>query len=124
MHSPEVGDYIGVESCVDLTPDVVDTRPSHGGGGGMNNRRRRRDTAEKKYPPPMSCLHAESGIPHALAAHRSNGRLLLNLVPLDQICQDEEINGLDEATVNSDCYKYTGIGLNPCGGFAVAVPAF
>ncbi|KAI3465060.1 hypothetical protein Pfo_021723 [Paulownia fortunei] len=183
MHSPELGDYIGVESCVDLKPDVADT-PSHSGGAGMNlpRCRWRWDVAEKEYPPPIPLLARTENLPSHMPwvmkryytsdgrlvikeekvkhheyfqAHRSNGRLVLKLVPLDDAVEEsckehrcgggeekldcpenmavpgEEINDGDEGIsdpaveeVLAECYKYNGIGVNPCGGFGVAVAAF
>ncbi|KAL0432736.1 UNVERIFIED_CONTAM: hypothetical protein Slati_2607900 [Sesamum latifolium] len=104
MYSPEFGDYIGVESAADLKSDI-------GGqplGGGINHRRmRRQEEADREFPPPIPWLaRTENQAPHmpwvmkkyytgdgrliikeekvkrhGFHAHRSNGRLVLNLVP-------------------------------------------
>ncbi|KAK4489927.1 hypothetical protein RD792_000575 [Penstemon davidsonii] len=101
---------------------------------GLNNRRHRirSSTADKNYPPPITCLARTENLPSHMpwvmkkyyssdgrliikeekvehheyfTAHRSNGRLVLNLVPLDDTVEEscrehqnavEEINGGDE----------------------------
>ncbi|KAK4428447.1 hypothetical protein Salat_1144300 [Sesamum alatum] len=117
MHSQELGDYIGVESCIDLIPDVADGVPWQGGGGGAvkTSRRRRREVAEKEYPPPIPMLARTENLPSHMPwvmrryytsdgrlvikeekvkrheyfeAHRSNGRLVLNLIPLDDVVEE------------------------------------
>ncbi|KAL2467990.1 uncharacterized protein Fot_51515 [Forsythia ovata] len=120
MQNPELGDYIGVESWVDMKTDL-DTDVAGRtilDGGGMNNRRRvmKRDTAEKIYPPPIPWLARTGNLPSHMPwvmkkyyssdgrliireekvkrheyfqAHRSNGRLILNLIPLDDAVLEE-----------------------------------
>ncbi|PIN07381.1 hypothetical protein CDL12_20060 [Handroanthus impetiginosus] len=137
--------------------------------------RRRGESPEKEYPPSIPLL-ARTGnlMPHMpwvmrkystndgrlvikeekvrrheyFEAHRSNGRLVLNLIPLDdavkESCKEhwvegeenveatgEEIDGGDEEIgdptveeVGTKCIVYNGVGVNPCGGFGVAVAAF
>ncbi|KAK4390200.1 hypothetical protein Sango_2083300 [Sesamum angolense] len=178
MHNPELGDYIGVESCVDLKPDLADGWPWHGGAArAVTRRRRRREVVEKEYPPPIPALVRTENLPSHMPwvmkryytsdgrlvikeekvkrheyfeAYRSNGRLVLNLVPLGDVAEetcsagelaaeflddmaapDEEISGGDKQGVSDptvvkeipDCYKYTGTAINPCGGFGVATAA-
>ncbi|CAI9777976.1 unnamed protein product [Fraxinus pennsylvanica] len=171
MQNPELGDYIGVESCVDMKTDL-DTDVS---SRSINNRRRgiKRDTAEKIYPPPIPWLARTGNLPsHMLMpwvmkkyytsdgrliireekvkrheyfeAHRSNGRLVLNLIPFDdEVDEDDddqidEIDGHDTITEedqmeenetmvmeeSDQCGAGTGfcsMGANP-KGFAVAAP--
>ncbi|XP_073284731.1 uncharacterized protein [Primulina huaijiensis] len=157
-------DCVGLESCVDLKPDVES--PKTCGGGACI--RRRSEVAEKGYPPPMH--HAawvmrkyctsdgrliikeekpERG--EYFEVHRCNGRLVLNLVPLDddvsdepppfseEGCEEEEVvddessgdridggnEGIekgDDRTVEEAVPEcFNG---NSCSGFRVAVPAF
>ncbi|GFP79040.1 hypothetical protein PHJA_000047500 [Phtheirospermum japonicum] len=79
--------------------------------------------------------------------YRSNGRLVLNLVPLNDVVEEEEDQGQKEETeaigINGDeidgadgevsdptvgelvprCYTYNnGLGVNTCGGFAAFRP--
>ncbi|KAI3459998.1 hypothetical protein Pfo_016661 [Paulownia fortunei] len=173
MHNTEFSDYIGLESCADLKSDVK--TPAH--GGGSNPRRSRRmEAADKEYPPPIPWLARTENLPSHMPwvmkryysgdgrliikeekvkrheyfqVHRSNGRLVLNLVPLDSVfeksCKErhageeesavnrfsgEEIKGRDEGIsdptveeVVPQCYKYNSMVVNPCGGFAAAVAA-
>ncbi|KAL2242270.1 uncharacterized protein LOC105159027 [Sesamum indicum] len=173
MYSPEFGDYIGVESAADLKSDIgVQSL-----GGGSNHRRmKREEEADREYPPPIPWLaHTENQPPHmpwvmkkyytgdgrliikeekvkrqGFHAHRSNGRLVLNLVPLDDALEEdcEEFNaGEEERSVNDpfsgegtdvgdegivdlrveetvcDCCTYNVVGVNTCGGFAMTVAA-
>ncbi|KAL3845838.1 hypothetical protein ACJIZ3_003241 [Penstemon smallii] len=167
MQNPELVDYIGMESCFDLESGAVDTTPSP--PVGLNNRRHRirSSTADNNYPPPITCLARTENLPSHMpwvmrkyygsdgrliikeekvkrheyfTAHRSNGRLVLNLVPLDDAVEEscrehqnavEEINGGDDVVDDDDddptveeegfveCFKCSG-----GGGFGVAVPAF
>ncbi|KZV28931.1 protein FANTASTIC FOUR 1 [Dorcoceras hygrometricum] len=160
----EFVDCIGMESRVDLKPDV-ETPKLHGGGVCL---RRRSEAAEKGYPPPMQHeawvmrkyytndgrLIIKEEKPERgeyFQAHRCNGRLVLNMVPVDvdvsdqpppcavERCEEEEVGGGessgdgiddgvegleegDDQTVEEASSEcYKG---NTCGGFRVAVPAF
>ncbi|XP_022894502.1 protein FAF-like, chloroplastic isoform X2 [Olea europaea var. sylvestris] len=150
----------------DLDTDVA--------GRSMNNRRREmsRETAEKIYPPPIPWLARTGNFPSHMPwvmnkyytndgrliireekvkrheyfeAHRSNGRLILNLIPSDDEVDDDddqidEIDGQDTRTEedqmeeneemvmeeSDQCGGGTGccsMGANP-QGFPVAVPPF
>lgn len=166
MHSEELGDYIGVESCYDFSPDVpaIVTR---GGAGTSHARRSRRSDAAAmvtEYPPPIPLLaHIEnvsSLVPWVMKSHRtsdgrlviteeraprheyfqvlrSDGRLVLNLVPVDveeEGCEElrdgggeeEEKLGFPGNVADSGEEISTGdkrIGDPPpeCGGFGVAM---
>ncbi|CAA3002076.1 Hypothetical predicted protein [Olea europaea subsp. europaea] len=128
MQNPELGDYIGVESCVEMKTDL-DTDVA-GRNICLNNRRliMRRDTAEKNYPPPIPWLARTANFPSHMPwvmkkyymsdgrliireekverheyfeAHRSNGRLLLNLIPFEDDFLEEH-GAEDEVTVDDD----------------------
>ncbi|KAL4557653.1 hypothetical protein LXL04_035839 [Taraxacum kok-saghyz] len=116
MHSGDLGDHIGMESCVDLE---IDTTPalSSGGGGGSENRKRwgmsRSSFSGKKYwkdlPPPLPIQTStvmkryytddrrlviteekvESPKYH-FTAHRSHGRLTIQLVRSESSCDAED----------------------------------
>ncbi|KAG8369241.1 hypothetical protein BUALT_Bualt15G0131100 [Buddleja alternifolia] len=181
MHSPEsdhheLCDCIGEESSIDLKSDVDTT--VHVGGIHRRRRRRAAEAAEKEYPPPIPWLARTENLPSHMPwvmkkyytsdgrliikeekvkrheyfqAHRSNGRLLLNLVAVQEGCKERRhageqvdddpagnpsevvINGEDQEirvqTVDKtlpECYRSCNgsIGGNPCGGFGMAVPAF
>ncbi|KAL8486989.1 hypothetical protein ACS0TY_023618 [Phlomoides rotata] len=173
MTTSEFGDCVGVESSADLKSDVGDAYPrvrvksSHRG--------RRRDAVAKEFPPPISWLarteNQSSHMPWVMKkyysddgrliikeekvkhheyflADRSNGRLVLNLVNLDDACNEchaapkdaieingsnsgDEINGGDEEIGSPTReevggYNYYGMGVSPCGGFVTtaAAPVF
>ncbi|KAL7085582.1 hypothetical protein ACP275_14G289200 [Erythranthe tilingii] len=169
MHSAEVGDCIGVESCANLKSDV--DAPL---GGGNRRRITRLESAtaaaaEREYPPPIPWLVQTENLPSHMPwvmrkyytedgrlvikeekvdrheyfkSHRSNGRLVINLIPLDDAVEEsfkehhaventvEEINGGDDGIVDptvekavSEYCNYNGIRVNPCGGFAAAAAA-
>ncbi|CAI9763907.1 unnamed protein product [Fraxinus pennsylvanica] len=123
MPNPELDDYIGVESCVEMKTDL-DTcrRPEYC----LNNRRliMHRDTADKIYPPPIPWPVRTGNFPSHMPwvmkrystsdgrliireekvkrqeyfeAHSFNGRLVLNLIPFD----DDE-HAEDEVVVDDD----------------------
>ncbi|KAL7116597.1 hypothetical protein ACP275_03G014200 [Erythranthe tilingii] len=121
MHSPEIGDYIGGESCIDLRTDVADIYPWSGAAASEATHRPRRqlrrfvsdDPPEKEYPPPiplelrteisynqppqmpwvMTRHHTGDGRlviteeklnrHEYFETHRSGGRLVINLVALE-----------------------------------------
>ncbi|KAK4434165.1 hypothetical protein Salat_0579200 [Sesamum alatum] len=170
MYSPEFGDYIGVESAADLRSEMV--APPRGGGSNLR-RMRRAEEADREFPPPIPWLaHTENQPPHMpwvmrkyytgdgrliikeekvkrhgyFHAHRSNGRLVLNLVPLDDDAVEEDCEefhaGEEEGSVDvfsgsdggdegimdprvekavCDCCTYNVVGVNTCGGFAMTV---
>lgn len=166
---PEFGDCIGVESGADLKSDVADAQPRQ--WGRISHRSRRSDAAAKEYPPPISWLarteNQSSHMPWVMKkyysgdgrliikeekvkhheyflADRSNGRLVLNLINLDDACKEchdpkeeiavngsnsgDEINGQDDeiddpTKVPSECYRYIGMGVNPCGGLVATAAA-
>lgn len=121
--APEMGDHIGLESCVDLKPDV---EPSHGGATNLRRSGGSRGAAVKEYPPPIPSLASTEQLPswvmhkyytgdgrliiteekvkrhEFLQAHRSDGRLTLNLVPLDDAVKGGERvgGGGDEGMVD------------------------
>ncbi|KAL8514187.1 hypothetical protein ACS0TY_013352 [Phlomoides rotata] len=140
MQYQDMSDIIGAESCnVDFSPDAPVATLSDGGVGTKAPRWRRRNNATaKEYPPVLpsltpTCIKytTEDGRVvikeeklgrrrEYLQAHRSDGRLLLNLVPLDS---DDEENVAEVANTATEKVKYDGSGGNPCGGFAAAVTA-
>ncbi|KAL6578305.1 hypothetical protein OROMI_010633 [Orobanche minor] len=172
MHNAEFGDYIGQESCADIESDVNAQPP--------RNRRisRRMEEVETEHPPPIPWLARTGNRPSHMPwvmkryytsdgrlilreeklrhheyfqAYRSNGRLVMNLVPLHDVVEEfqEEHQGGgggEEGVVDgflgnsgdedfcdptvgdsvSKCYTYnSSLGLNTCGGFpAVSSEAF
>ncbi|XP_073136762.1 uncharacterized protein [Henckelia pumila] len=103
-------DCIGFESCVDLKSDV-ETPKLH--GGGVCLRRRRSEAAEKEYPPPMQhgawvmrkyytsdgrliIKEEKTERGECFQAHRCNGRLVLNMVPIDDDVSDQPPPGDEE----------------------------
>ncbi|KAI3762064.1 hypothetical protein L1987_52487 [Smallanthus sonchifolius] len=107
MHTSDLGDHIGMESCVDLETDTYTALSSAGGVGfnrkpwGLNKRRSSMSgRTVKELPPPLPMQNstvlkryytddgrliiAEEKIEspkYHFTAHRSNGRLTLRLVP-------------------------------------------
>lgn len=155
MQSQELGDYIGVESCLDFSPDVPDAA-SHGGGA---RRSRRSDAAAvaPEYPPPISLLARAENLPSYMmkryrtsdgrlviteerarrhqyfTAHRSGGRLVLSLIPVDEEGSEDEKLGCQrnaadsggggDERVGDPPLEEIYIGVKPCGGgFGVALP--
>lgn len=156
QRAPEMGDYIGLESCVDLKPDV---EPSHDGATNIRRSGVRRVAAVKEYPPPIPSLASTDQLPswvmhkyytgdgrliiteekvkrhEYLQAHRSDGRLTLDFVPVDDAVEEEEelgegISGgdeeMDDQTVELSKYNNNNIGIKvkSCGGFGVHVVPF
>ncbi|XP_073125869.1 uncharacterized protein [Henckelia pumila] len=151
-----MGDYIGLESCVDLKPDM---EPSRGGATDLRRSGGRRGASGKEYPPPMPSLASTEQLPswvmhkhytgdgrliiteekvkrhEYLQANRSDGRLTLDLVPLDDAVEEddeEEEEKLDEdeemgdPTAERGRCKYNNIGVKakPCGGFGIPLVPF
>lgn len=171
MHSEELGDYLGVESCTDFIPDVAAITSRGGPGASRPRRSRRSDAAEMvKYPPPIPLLArtdnllmkkyrtsdgrlviTEERAPRHqyFQMHRSNGRLVLSLIPVDaeeESCEElrgggggggdkklgfpgnvaasgNEIDGGDKR-IGGPPATEVYIGLEPCGGFGVAMAGF
>ncbi|KAL3621439.1 hypothetical protein CASFOL_036351 [Castilleja foliolosa] len=163
MYNAQICDRAGSESC---NPDV-----------NAHNRRRcrRMEAAETEYPPPMpslACANRPSQMPWVmkryysgdgrlvikeervrnpeyLQVHRSNGRLVLNLVPLDDVVEEDqgeeeesevignngnEIDGGDEGISDPMVGEFVprcnsnnnnnSFGVNTCGGgFGAVVQA-
>lgn len=136
-----MADLIGAESCLDFGPDATATL-SHGGVKPPRGKKRS-NAAAKVYPPVIPSLTRatkytvdgrlvikEENVRRRreyLQAHRSDGRLLLNLVHVDGSAVEnveEEINEVANGpTVHSENGKCDGIGGNTYGGFAAAVAA-
>ncbi|XP_057795900.1 uncharacterized protein LOC131012008 [Salvia miltiorrhiza] len=165
MPDPAFGDCVGVESSADLESDVdAALAPPR--------RHKRPAAAEKKeFPPPISWLARTESLPSHMPrvmrkycttdgrliikeervrchdyflADRSDGRLVLNLIHVDDddsVVEDAaaveeirstEIGGGEEGIkrdltveeVAAECYKYNSLGLKPCGGFVATVPVF
>ncbi|KAL3504684.1 hypothetical protein ACH5RR_034525 [Cinchona calisaya] len=128
----DLGDCIGLESCVDLKTNIDEevcnlqsSRGSRHGGGGGGGSDKRLERTEKEYPPPIPWLartenlashmpwilkryytndgrliiKEEKAKPHEyFQAHRSNGRLTLRLVPLnddDDGDRDEDVEDVE-----------------------------
>ncbi|KAK6130692.1 hypothetical protein DH2020_035546 [Rehmannia glutinosa] len=176
MHDSDFTDYIGLESCADLKSDM--NNPPRSGGRSDSRRIRPTEAAaaEKEYPPPIPWLARTENLPSHMPwvmqryysgdgrliireekvkrheyfqVHRSNGRLVLNLVPLDDAVEesrkdrhahggeeeeeqgkDDKIDGGDEGICDptveetvSRCYKFNSVGINVCGGFAAVAAA-
>ncbi|KAL1536220.1 hypothetical protein AAHA92_28903 [Salvia divinorum] len=155
MPDPEFGDCVGVESAAAPAPQGV----------ALSRRKYRQMVAaqKKEFPPPISRLEWEMKKyctsdgrliirkervrrHEYFIADRSDGRLVLNLVYLDEDDFEEsgggaaeeasrppEICGGDEAVkrdltveeVAAECYKYNNsMGLKQCGGFVPTVAVF
>lgn len=109
MHSQELGDYLGVESCTDFIPDVAAISTSNGGAGTIRHRRIRRidAVATTEFPPPIPraedlvmkkyrtsdgrlVITEERAPRHQyFQVRRSDGRLRLNLIPADDAVVEE-----------------------------------
>ncbi|KAG4140804.1 hypothetical protein ERO13_D06G040100v2 [Gossypium hirsutum] len=119
-----IGDYIGMESCFDLYNN--DQVCSGGGDGGRvcrESRVKRGQRCKKEFPPPIPSLaRTENQPPHMpwvlqryytndgrlilreekvkhheyFRAHRSNGRLTLHLIPLDNEDNDTDVEEEEE----------------------------
>ena len=82
------GDYIGLESCVDLRDDDDDDELSSGNGGserrGRRDRSREMNTMKREFPPPIPWL-AQTGnllshMPWVMKRyHTSDGRLIIRV---------------------------------------------
>lgn len=127
LHSPAAvtasslsGDYIGLESCVDLRDNEEELSSGNGGCGGVGKHGRRDrswGTKKKEFPPPIPWLaqtenllshmpwvmrryHTSDGrliireekVKHHeyFRAHRANGRLTLHLVPVGDHFDEDE----------------------------------
>lgn len=161
MHSEELVDYIGVESCFDFSPDVPDIVPRGGAATSHARRSRRSDAAAMttEYPPPIPLLaHIEnvsSHVPWVMKSYRtsdgrlviteeraprheyfqvlrSDGRLVLNLVPVDVEGEGRDGGGeaeklgfkgnvADSGEKISTGDKRIGDPPPECGGFGVAM---
>lgn len=159
MQGLELGDYIGMESCADMKPDVADVISSSAAAGTTLSRRldnRVPPAPEKDYPPPIPLLARNENLPPHIPwvmtrhytsdgrlviveervrrheyfeAHRSDGRLVINLVALEKSDDDGEgEEGFENVTAGADrgdpavdeavseCYVYNGMGVDACGG--------
>lgn len=119
----DLGDCIGLESCVDLKTDIDElfcmVQRSRNGGGVGGRSDQRLEKIEREYPPPMPWLARTENLPSHMPwimrryysndgrliimeekvkrheyfqAHRSNGRLTLQLVPLNHEVLDDDHN--------------------------------
>ncbi|XP_012449004.1 uncharacterized protein LOC105772228 [Gossypium raimondii] len=116
-----IGDYIGMESCFDLYNNDQVCSGGGGGDGGRvfrESRVKRGQRCRKEFPPPIPSLaRTENQPPHMpwvlqryytndgrlilreekvkhheyFRAHRSNGRLTLHLIPLDNEDNDTDV---------------------------------
>ena len=117
LSPPSGDDYIGTESCMDLQNDIevehCDTS-SKTKGSALKSSSKKKE--KREFPPPIPLLSGAQNVPWVLKryvtgdgrlilkeekvrrheyfrAHRSNGRLALQLVPLDE---EEEGGVVDE----------------------------
>lgn len=129
-----IGDYIGMESCFDLCNNDQICNGGGGDGGGVSRERsvKRGQRCKKEFPPPIPSLaRTENQQPHMprvlqryytndgrlilreekvkhheyFRAYRSNGRLTLHLIPLDNEDNDtdeEEEEEEEEAKEEDD----------------------
>ncbi|KAL3639295.1 hypothetical protein CASFOL_017202 [Castilleja foliolosa] len=112
MHSPDLAEFIGAESCFILESDVADYIPPP---AATNNHRRSRMVApaEKEYPPPLErfpsvmtkCITGDGRVvlkkekvkrQEYLRAHRSDGTFLLNLHVEEEFDDDDDMDGGDD----------------------------
>ncbi|KAK4341415.1 hypothetical protein RND71_039916 [Anisodus tanguticus] len=166
--SLDMADYIGVESHVDskLAPYKWFTCGSSGGGLVLK-RKKKKEKIERKYPPPLPCLVRTENVPSSqmpwvmkryytsdgrliikeekvkrfeyFETHRTDGRLMLNLVPLNDDVSDSEddvieTDGCDQGKVDRTVEENESALVNGGDGsggikcsslctFGVAVPA-
>ncbi|KAF5740270.1 hypothetical protein HS088_TW11G00336 [Tripterygium wilfordii] len=140
--STMIGEYIGMESCLDLNVNIEGDN-HHDHEGGCYNQRRKRDhdqrcmMKKKEFPPPITSLarteNQSSHMPWVLKryytndgrlilreekvkhheyfkAHRSNGRLTLQLVTLDEY--EDDVVDLDGNENESEDKKEHCINAN------------
>ncbi|XP_059281653.1 uncharacterized protein LOC132035406 [Lycium ferocissimum] len=160
--SLDMADYVGVESHVDLKLAPYKWfNCSSGGGGLLLKKEKKKEKIEREYPPPLPCLARTENIPSSqmpwvmkryhtpdgrliikeekvkrfeyFEAHRIDGRLMLNLVPLnddvsDSDGDDDETDGCDQGKVdqtaveNGSALMNGGIKCSSLCTFGVAVP--
>ncbi|XP_076949746.1 uncharacterized protein LOC143622508 [Bidens hawaiensis] len=129
MHATDLGDYIGMESCIDLVTDGGAVTPLTRKPWGLNIHKRKPSTPVKEFPPPLPVqtstvfkrYHTDDGrliiaeekidSPKChFTVHRSNGRLTLEIIPSEShvINMEDDSN---KVTVESDggveeCFKF------------------
>ncbi|XP_059285842.1 protein FANTASTIC FOUR 1-like [Lycium ferocissimum] len=109
----DLADFIGVESCIDLQADInLESNTQYDGLKIKKRLQMKREKIDKEYPPPIPCLVHTENYPYSkikmpwvmkrytedgrliikeekvkhyeyLEAHRSDGRLTLRLIPLN-----------------------------------------
>ncbi|KAH6828421.1 hypothetical protein C2S53_013822 [Perilla frutescens var. hirtella] len=172
MHSEELDDYFGMESCTDFRPEVAEIVSRGGAGKSRARHSRRSKAAVTEYPPPIPMLVRAENLPSQMPwvmkkhrtsdgrlviteerasrreyfqVHRSNGRLVLNLIPVNDddeeggeelragegeeklgfpgnvAASQEDIDGWDKRIVDPPAAEEVYIGAEPCGGFGVAM---
>ncbi|KAI3757404.1 hypothetical protein L6452_04941 [Arctium lappa] len=147
MHAADLGDHIGMESCVDLETDTAPPPTSAGGGApvyrkpwGISRRSSLCGKKGKELPPPMPIqsstvmkrYYTDDGRliiteekvecpKYYFTAHRSCGRLTLQLVASESDCAVENKCGLSEngegdgILANDECGdKVAAIGGGGC----------
>ncbi|CAI9775440.1 unnamed protein product [Fraxinus pennsylvanica] len=110
-----LGDYVGVESCVEFVMDFNDLMPATNNTGGGRQRRVMK-MEKKEYPPPilpwaMKKYCTDDGRlvikeqklkgQEYFEAHRANGRLVLNLIIVDDDAfehagDEDDMDGIEE----------------------------
>ncbi|MFS7982936.1 putative The fantastic four family protein [Helianthus anomalus] len=114
MQASDLGDHIGMESCIDLNTESYTALSSINRKPWALNKRRASVSNKntKKLPPPMPMLtstvlkryntedgrlviveEANDNPSYRLTAHRSNGRLTLQLTGSESSCYDNSSSG-------------------------------
>ncbi|GER41999.1 hypothetical protein STAS_18752 [Striga asiatica] len=138
MHNPLIGDCIGLESCGDTAPDFDPLPPPR--SRASRRTKAAAAAAAMEHPPPIPFLAPQ--MPCVMTRHytgdgrliikeeikrnhkyfevcRSNGRLVLNLVPIDYVIDEDTM--ADDRVIAHRCYAYNGgVAANTCGGYAPA----
>ena len=135
MHATDLGDHIGMESCVDLEIDtatpLTNSAPLNRKPWGMSRRSSFSETKRKKLPPPMPIqtstvmkrYYTDDGrliiteekveSPKCVfTAHRSHGRLTLQLVDSDSVYAVENKSSSAENREGIDVYVKNECSVN------------
>ncbi|XP_076947965.1 uncharacterized protein LOC143620061 [Bidens hawaiensis] len=142
MHATDLGDYIGMESCIDLVNDYTNSSkdaPLNRKPWGLIHKRKP-STPVKEFPPPLPVqtstvfkryctddgrlIIAEEkiDIPKChFTAHRSNGRLTLEIIPSESTHVVMEDSKVTVESESDDDGGIVGGGVEECFKYSAAV---